>query len=104
MKTHDDANIGVSSPQGVQDGRIRIENSLLVPLADIDVVGAQHEIDHIRLRGTHPARDVVPGDVICLIPGVTLVVSVKAGGFLAVAWGTVHRADELDAPCQVGSR
>lgn len=64
--------------------------------APCDIIGAEHEHDHVWLRGREPALEIVVGDADGGVAGVALVVHVPAGVALAVLRVVGHGADELE--------
>lgn len=103
QQTHDDPDPRIRSPHRPHERRITIQNTLHVPLPDINVVSAEHELHDVRLRGLDPSCDVVARDVIGLPPGVAFVVRVEAGRPLAVGLEGRHGADEVDGVGEVGA-
>lgn len=91
---------GVSRADSLEDGGVRGQNSIDIPLTNVDIVSAQHELHNIGLGVLNPADDVVPGNVICLPARVALVVRVKAGWPRALGLKVGHGAHEIDTARQ----
>jgi hypothetical protein len=65
-------------------------------VADVNVVGAEHELNDIGLGILNPAYDIVPGNIIRLPARVAFVVRIKTRRPRALGLEVIHAADEID--------
>jgi hypothetical protein len=82
--TYDNFDLRVRCANGFHQAGVRIKDGLGVALANVHVVGSKHELDNVWLRVADPASNIVPRNIIDLVPRVTFVVCVKPGWFLTI--------------------
>jgi hypothetical protein len=87
---------GVRRTHGIEHHCVRPDDAPDVPLAEVDIVGAEHELNDIGLGVLNPARDIVPGNIVRLPARVSLMIWIETLRPRALRLEGVHGADEVD--------
>lgn len=75
--TYDDLDPGIRGTHGIEHDCVRADDALDVPLANVDVVGAEHELNDIGVGVPNPVHNVVPCNIIRLPARVAFMVWIK---------------------------
>lgn len=102
--TYNHLDLRVCGAHRIKHGSVRVDDGLDVVLADVDVVGAEHELDNVGLGVLDPADDIIPGNIIRLPARVAFVIGIKTRRPRALSLEVVHAADEVDIVRQPGRR
>lgn len=98
-----DLDARVLCPELLHDARVGVEDLGRLPVAEVDVVGAQHEVDHVGDVLVQPAGEVVAHNVDRLVARVALVppvpVAVSRLAVLRVGRRRAYKVGPGGQPC-----